>query len=487
MEIISKNNEKFNEFEEKTYKELMKEGIKRTQEWFRKIDEILLKSRNKQLLKPKDFKKTTVKCRFGYVEYYRRRYEITINGKKRYVYLLDEYLQIASIGQYSQSIVDMVMREVVEKSYRQTVKTISEDTAITMGHTSARNIVIKVAEKIKNMEQEKAKLYDRGELEGTKEKEIIFCEHDGIYFYLQDRKNNKEKRGERLKKEAKIGIIHEGKATRYTNDKKLINKQVVATIGTAKEFKKLMDVEIGTKYNESKIKRIIVNGDGSDWTHSIVEGPKEIFQLDMAHIQKKIYDTVKDEEYLKLMQGIVYTNKPEQILNIIYNYKVELEYDKKEEELNKVKELEKYLKNNIEGLMRYQYKLGFSIEELNKMIDKYPTLGTEESQMYCCCRKRMKRNRTSWSELGAEAMLKVISYVKSNTIEDIITGKMKEKINEELAKRVPEPKKIKKIKYEEMRYVATNRIIENVEGWKKLRIKSLLRAKKCSELMLIGL
>ena len=486
MEIISKNNEKFNEFEEKTYKELMKEGIKRTQEWFRKIDEILLRSRDKQLLKPKDFKKTTVKCRFGYVEYYRRRYEITENGKKIYVYLLDEYLQIASIGQYSQSIVDMVMREVVEKSYRQTVKTISDDTNITMGHTSARNIVIKVAEKIKKIEQEKARLYDRGELEGTKEQEMIFCEHDGIYFYLQDRKNNKEKRGERLKKEAKIGVIHEGKETRYRNDKKLIHKQVVATTGTAKEFKKLMDVEIGTKYNESKIKRIIVNGDGAGWTHSIVEGPKEIFQLDMAHIQKKIYDAVKDEEYLKLMRGIVYTNKPEQILNIIYNYKVELEHDKKEDELNKVKELEEYLKNNIEGLLRYQYKLGFSIEELNKMIYKYPTLGTEESQMYCCCRKRMKRNRTSWSELGAEAMLKVISYVKSNTIEDIITGKMKEKIDEELAKRVPEPKKIKKIKYEEMRYVATNRIIENVEGWKKLRIKNLLRTKKCSELMLIG-
>ena len=72
--------------------------------------------------------------------------------------MLDEYLQIASIGQYSQSIVDMVMREVVEKSYRQTAKTISEDTAITMGHTSARNIVIKVSEKIKKMEEEKAKL-----------------------------------------------------------------------------------------------------------------------------------------------------------------------------------------------------------------------------------------------------------------------------------------------------------------------------------------
>lgn len=61
MEIISKNNEKFNEFEEKTYKELMNEGIRRTQEWFRKVDNILLKSRDKELLKPKDFKKTTIK------------------------------------------------------------------------------------------------------------------------------------------------------------------------------------------------------------------------------------------------------------------------------------------------------------------------------------------------------------------------------------------------------------------------------------------
>lgn len=67
----------------------------------------------------------------------------------------------------------MVLREVVEKSYRQTSKTISEDTAITIGHTTARNIVIKVAEKIKKVEQEKARLYERGELEGSREKEIV--------------------------------------------------------------------------------------------------------------------------------------------------------------------------------------------------------------------------------------------------------------------------------------------------------------------------
>lgn len=141
------------------------------------------------------------------------------------------------------------------------------------------------------MEKEKAKPYDRGELEGTKEKKyfvnMIICKIEKII---------KKKRGERLKREAKIA-------------------------------------------------------------------------------------------YLKLMQGIIYMNKPEQILNIMYNYKVEL------------------------------------------------------------------------------------SYVKNNTIEELITEKMKEKTDEELSKRVPEPKEIKQIKYQEIRYVPTNRIIENVEGWNEISTK----------------
>jgi len=486
MEIIPKNNEKFNEFEEKTWEDLMKEGVQRTEIWLRQTDEILLKSRDKKILVPKDFRETTIKCKFGYVKYFRRRYELNINGKIQYIYLLDEYLEIANIGQYSQGIVEMVIREVIEKSYRQTAKTINEDTGITISHTAARNIVLKMGEKIKEIEEEKVRLYDRGEIEGNIEKEIIFCEHDGIYIYLQDRKNNKEKRRDRLKAEAKIGVIHEGTEQRYTKDKKLINKQVIATMGTAKQYKKLVDIQIGTRYKESSIKKIIINGDGSDWTHSIVEGEKEIFQLDMSHIQKRIYETIKDEEYLKLMKNIVYTNKPERIFSMIYNYKVELEYDEKQEELDKVKDLEEYLSNNLEGICRYQYKLGFKEQEIKDILDKYPTLGTEESQMYCLCRKRMKRNRCSWSIQGAEAMLKVIGHVKSNTLEDVITGKMEQAIEEELSKRTPEPKKVRKIKYTEMRYAGRYNIANNFVGTARQYALDMLRGKKCSELRYIG-
>ena len=274
---------------------------------------------------------------------------------------------------YSQSIVEMVAREITKKSYRETAKTISEDTENTISHTAVRNIVLKLCEKIKKIEEEKIKLYEEGKIEGSKTAEYVFCEHDGIYIKKQKQKHQKGKKKIKIKHfkknktkkkknvmEIKIAVIHEGKEPRYSNDFKLKNKTIVGTIASAKELKRIEDMAIGTTYKEYKIKKIVINGDGADWTGSIVEGAKEIFQLDMAHIQKKIYMAVSDEEYLKQMQKIVYTENPRDIFSLIYNYKVELEAFKKIDELNKVKELEEYLRNNEKGLQRYQYKLGYT-------------------------------------------------------------------------------------------------------------------------------
>lgn len=277
---------------------------------------------------------------------------------------------------------------------------------------------------------------------------MIYEESDGIYISKQNRKKNKKSRkGKRLKSEIKIGIVHEGFEKRYSNDFRVKNEQMVATIKSAKYFKRLVDMTIGTTYKESRIEKIIINADGAGWCKDIAESPKERYQLDMFHIQKKITEAVTDKEYKVLMSNIVKTNKPKDIFNIIYNYKVELEYDENEEELKKVKELEEYLRNNEKGLLRYQYDLGLSQAEIEKLDEtEYRNLGTEESQMYCGCRKRMKKNRTSWSNDGAEAMVKVISYIKSNLLDDLITGKMEKTIQKELSERVKEPKKVKKIK-----------------------------------------
>lgn len=499
MKIITNDKVNFNSLEENTYKKVMKLGRELIIDELKTIDNLIKQYRDKEIFKIKDFQRTTIKTKLGEIEFPRRRYEIEINGIKKYIYLLDELLEINCIGQYSQSVVEMIIREITKKSYRETAKTVSEDTESQITYTAVRKIVLELGEKIKKLEEEKIKLYEEGKIEGSKEVEYVFCEHDGIYIKKQKSKkhkgkkkykikNFKKKKGKRRKNgiELKIAVIHEGKEARYKNDFKLKNKKIVGTVGKAKDLKKIEDTAIGTTYKEYAIKNIVINGDGADWTGSIVEGAKEIFQLDMAHIQKKIYMTVSDEEYLKKMQEIVYTEKAKDVFSLIYNYKVELETEQNIDELNKVKELEMYLKNNINGILRYQYKLGYKEKDISEIQEEFPSLGSEESHMYCVCRDRMKKNRTSWSIEGAEALLKVIMYKMNETIEEVLTKKAKEQIKKELAERIPEPKKVKKAREITIPYAGKYEIENNFEGRTKDFIKNLLREKKSSELMLIN-
>ena len=499
MKMITNEKINFKSLEEKTFKEMMKLGREIIQEELRMLDKLILDYRDKEVFSPKDFQPTTIKTKLGDIPISRRRYKMKVNGVRKCVYLLDELLEINEIGQYSQNVIEMIVREITKKSYRETAKTISEDTDSTITHTAVRNIVLKLGEKIKKLEEEKIELYEEGKIEGSKEAEYIYCEHDGIYIKKQKAKHDKGKKKKKIKKfkrnktkkkkqgiEVKIAVIHEGKKPRYANDYKLKNKTIVGTISKAKELKRIEDATIGTTYKEYAIKKIIINGDGADWTGSIVEGAKEIFQLDMAHIQKKIYMAVSNEEYLKQMQKIVYTEKPEEIFSLIYNYKVELEADKKDEEIKKVDELEEYLRNNKEGIKRYQYKLGYKEKELKGIEQEMPSLGSEESHMYSVCRERMKKNRTSWCAAGAEAMLKVIMNKMNGTIEEIISKKAEEKIRKELAERIPEPKKVRKEKTREIAYAGTYDIANNFEGYTKDYVINLLKGKKCSELMIIN-
>ena len=220
---ITENVIKFNDLEEKMWKKKMEEGQKELREQLRKIDDLLLKNKNNKELEAKDFRPTTIKCKFGDIKIYRRRYKLKIKEKVEWVYLLDVYLELGYSGLYSQSIVEMVVKEATEKSYRKTAETIRETTNVSITHTAARKILIDFAENhIEKIEKEKLKLYEKGYIEGQKEEKIIYEESDGIYIAKQNRKKNKEKRkGKKLKSEIKIGIIHEGFEKRYSNDFKI--------------------------------------------------------------------------------------------------------------------------------------------------------------------------------------------------------------------------------------------------------------------------
>ena len=135
MNMLSNEKLNFNSLEENTYKKMMELGRNLIRDKLKLLDNLIKKYRDKDVFKIKDSQKTTIKTRLGEVEFYRRRYEMVVNDKTRCIYLLDELLEIKSIGQYSQSVVEMIVREVTKKSYRETAKTISEDTDSTITYT----------------------------------------------------------------------------------------------------------------------------------------------------------------------------------------------------------------------------------------------------------------------------------------------------------------------------------------------------------------
>lgn len=68
---ITENTIKFNDLEEKMWKKKMQEGLEELREQLRRIDDQLLKDKDNEELEVKDFQKTTIKCKFGDLEFYR--------------------------------------------------------------------------------------------------------------------------------------------------------------------------------------------------------------------------------------------------------------------------------------------------------------------------------------------------------------------------------------------------------------------------------
>lgn len=139
--------------------ELGKEDIKNT---LKEIDEKLLKEKNNEELIAKDFQQTTIKTKFGDIEFFRRRYKLNKDSETKFVYLLDIYLELGYMGQYSESIVEMVLRFATEQSYRKTAETIMNTTNASITHTAARKILLKFSkDKIEKIENKKIDLYEK--------------------------------------------------------------------------------------------------------------------------------------------------------------------------------------------------------------------------------------------------------------------------------------------------------------------------------------
>ena len=195
--ILTKDSVSFKDLEEIAFKiacEFANEILKNMLEEY---DKQIMDNRDTAKYRHKGKETTTIKAKTGLVEYKRTKYiEKQEDGTKRCVYLTDELLNIKEVGQVSGGIIELIVKNISEVSYRVCAEMINNMTGLSISGVAVWNIVQQLGEDIKQYEKEKVEAFQEDKLKaGEKETPTIYQEADGIMIYTQgkDRKEQIEK------------------------------------------------------------------------------------------------------------------------------------------------------------------------------------------------------------------------------------------------------------------------------------------------------
>lgn len=432
--ILTKETVSFKDLEEIAFKiacEFANEILKNMLEEY---DKQIMNSRDTTKYRHKGKETTTIKAKTGLVEYKRTKYiEKQNDGTNKCVYLTDELLHIKEIGQVSGGIIDLIVKNIAEVSYRVCAEMISNMTGLSISRVAVWNIVQKLGEEIKQYEKEKVEAFQEDKLKaGEKETPTIYQEADGIMIYTQgkDRKEQIEKYKEEHPNEEvpkkvrnieiKLGMTYEGWKEIGKNRYELVGKEYVAGYMTGEEMADITNANLHSKYDMSKVELRVLNSDGGSWIKRLLVS-KAIYQADSYHLKEKIITHVRDTKDVEFLKDLFY--KKEYSKMIEYVEALKYKYDGEVEEIEKLNELQRYLNKRKDTMKRYKDYEGVKqkLKRYSKKTGlKYRSMGCQESNNYCRLTRRMKKKRMSWSKNGSENIAKVITFYASESCTDII-------------------------------------------------------------------
>lgn len=427
----------FKDLERIIYEFVCQQACKMIVEILEKLDEKLMKERDRDIYRNKGFKKTTIKTVMGEVEYKRRIYEYkTEEGKKAYIYLLDEYLNMETIGHISTNLVEKIVDLATDESYRKTAEKITEMTNQSISHSAAWNIIQTVGEKIAEKEKKEIRLNKEGKLVGKREMKVLFEEMDGLWINMQGKDRESKKKG---RKELKLGIFYEGWEKKHEKKDRYVvkNKKAYVSFGSSKDFKNLREAKIAKEYNIDEIETKIVNGDGAKWIKEIASEDNSHFQLDPFHRNQAVLKNVEDKTKAKKIIKKLSNGKIEEGLEMIT--KLMIENNDNEEKMKKLEKLYNYLVNNKEGIVLYKLRPNINLPKPPEGV-KYRNLGTMEHNICDILAQRMKGNKTSWTKKGASNLAKILAE-KANkelspTMKLLLNKGIKEEKLEEIIEKI---------------------------------------------------
>ena len=412
--MIKDNGLSFKDLEKKIYEWGCQICREFTKEFLERYDRQLMEQRDKTRYRNKGRRHTAIKTIFGEVEYRRTIYEVMDGGsEKRFVYLLDENLELDPVGLISTNMAELMLQGITELSYRECAAKISAMTGQSISAMGVWNVIQSLGEKVCREEKELAEAHKAGKLRGEKEVPVLFEEADGVYVKLQgkDRKNLRKD-----KAEIKVGIAYDGWKKTGKDRYILPDKVVVAGFEKAKEFHEYREAAIAQKYNLDEVEQRILNADGASWTKK-GKDKRTSFQLDPFHRNKAVREKLHDERARKAVLGLLEEEKIDEMFQYLEIYKDSLS---EEEEIADAADLLRYYENNREGLLPYQSQ-GLKLPDPPKGME-YRNMGTMENHVWSVIARRMKHNHTSWSVRGGNHLAKILAKKCSGKLKDVTRG-----------------------------------------------------------------
>lgn len=152
--MIKENSVTFKELEKNIYAWVCQIGREFTKEFLERYDQMLMENRDKKKYRNKGARRTTVKTVYG---------EVTEeDGTRRFVYLLDETLELDHVGLISTNMAELLVKWITELSYRECALQVSEMTGQTISAMRVWNVIQALGEKVCEEEAELTEEYKKG-------------------------------------------------------------------------------------------------------------------------------------------------------------------------------------------------------------------------------------------------------------------------------------------------------------------------------------
>jgi len=412
--IVTEKMMPFKELEKKIFDYVCEMGRIMTQVILESYDEQLQETRNKKELRCKGTRQTTIKTIMGEVEYSRNVYETKDeSGRKAWVYLLDQEMQMDKIGFFSTNLAEKIANVVADNSYHTAAEIISSTSGQSISHGGAWLLVQKLGERISAEETAMVKEMDATGGKGTKELKLLFEEMDGVWLKMQGKGHRKAP-----KQEMKVATMYEGWEDDGRSCSRLAGKTIIAGMEKSEEFHAKREARIRSIYNADEIEIRVLNGDGGSW----IKDPYEldtVFQLDRFHIQQSIKKKIASPEAQKEIGRLFEEGRYDEMFEYISIYADSVESDdEKDNNSRKARELYEYLNNNKEGLVPWQKQRNDYPEAPEGMV--YKNMGVQENQNCTTITLRMKGGRRRWSNPGANNMAKLLTSRENKELVDTI-------------------------------------------------------------------